>query len=361
MRFKFFLYPTTSPLEAKYQFPCVILAQGFQEMGIPFGGNINYWFAQGATDYTIKATMDDAPVHIYDWFYFRYTPDAWGHIDKSKINVLIDYSDGFITHAMSKMADKFDVVLRAHYTTHLPYPKHVHSWPFALSNRIIDAVNATRNQEILPRAIMTYRVHLDVRRLTNEGFVPFLSKKYPLLHFESATPGPEITENEHTYWWQTGRRHDELYFAELNKSLFSLAFGGILVPKPYPSNTAKNLQYLANRALLKFIPGLRAKGYLQYIIQYDSWRLWESFISDACPLFLNFEQWGFQLPVNPIAGEHYLDVDLKNMEKSAKRIVSMPTDEIKHISQNGREWAFKHYAPLPVTHRFLNLVDAVKR
>ncbi len=361
MRFKFFLLPTLSPFEAKYQFSGVILAEGLQQLGIPFCGNINYWYAKGAKETTIKASKEDAAIHVYDWFFIKYTPNSLSLIDKSKINVLLDSSDGYLTYALSPARHHFDVIFRTHYTNHLPYDANVHPMAFALSNRIIDAVNETRNQELKARAFTSYRVNMDLRKLTNDQLLPLISKKYGLVTFESAVPGPEIAEDDQSYWWQTGRRHDEEYFIELNKSRISLAFGGIFVPGPYPSNPIQKLRHLGNRAVLKAIPGLRQKGYLQYIVQYDSWRIWESFISNACPLFLNFEQCGFQWPINPIAGEHYIDVDIFNFKESAEKILALSDAELDKISNQGREWALQHYSPLPMAQRFLKIVEGIKK
>lgn len=361
MQFKFFLLPSLTAYEAKYQFASIILAEGFQQLGISFCGNIDYWYEKAANSYLFNTSEDDAEVHVYDWFYIYYTPNSLAYIDKSKINILLDMSDGYLTHALSPAADHFDIILRAHYTKNLPYGKHVYSWPFALSNRIIDAVNATRDQEMQHRALRSYRVNLDLRKLTNTYFTPLLEAKIPIEQFESQDPALEVMQDPYSYWWQTGRRHDEKYFVELNSSMFSLAFGGVFVPRPYPSNGATNFRHLVNRAILKAVPGLRGRGYLQFLVQYDSWRLWESFIANTCPLFLNFEQNGFQFPVNPIAGKHYIDVDLFNFKESVDRICALSDDEVKHIGQQGREWAFEHYSPKAMAQRLLNILDSVKQ
>ncbi|CAN5385370.1 hypothetical protein BH09BAC1_BH09BAC1_17450 [soil metagenome] len=361
MQYKFFLLPTLSPYKAKYQFGSIIIAEGLKVLGQPFFANINYWKETGASEYTFATSNKPADVHIYESCYVVAHPEVASQLDKSKINVLIDLEDKLMTLSLTPTANAFDIVLRAHYTTHLPYPAHVHPWPFALSNRIITSVNASIDQPVFPRLFSSYRVHLDVRKMTNEKLVPLLSNKYEIGHFESEMPSKEIVEDENSYWYQTGRRHDDAFYVALNQSLLSLTFGGSFIPAPFPSNPLQQLRYLLNRSILKAVPGLREKGYLQYIIQYDSWRWWESLISNACPIFLDFEQCGFKLPVMPVAGKHYLDVDLTNIEKSACNILALTEAEIKLISQQGKEWALEHYSPVAVAKRFMDIVATIKK
>lgn len=353
---KFFLVPTLLATKANYQFASVILAEGFTELGIPYEGNMDYWFVPDLADHQIKAGSSSAKVHVYETAYLRAYPDAVNLLDKDKVNVLIDMDDKLITPAFTDLADHFDLVLRAHYTSALSYSDKVVSWPFALSKRILNAVEASLSEQVRSRVLRSYRVNLDVRKLTNDKFVPILAKKYEITQFESAEPTDAIKNDAHSYWYQTGRRHDDEYFVELNRSLIGLTFGGSFVPKPYPADTFTKLQNLSNRVLLKLIPGLRQQGKLEFIIQYDSWRFWETMVSNACAVFLNFEQCGLVLPVYPEPGVHYLAVDIHDIEGSANQILALTEAELKQISLAGREWAIKNYGPAAVAQRFIGIL-----
>ena len=71
MTVKFFILPLISAEKAFYQFGMLALAEGFQELGIPFHGSDNYWFNTDTSEYTIKQSDADADVHIYDAIYFN--------------------------------------------------------------------------------------------------------------------------------------------------------------------------------------------------------------------------------------------------------------------------------------------------
>lgn len=354
---KFFLLPTTLATKANYQFASVILAEGFTELGIAYEGNIDYWYDPDIATYRIKAGSSNADVHIYDSAYLRENADLIASLDKSKVNVLVDMNDKLLTPALTNVAANFDLVLRAHYTSALPYAQNVVSWPFALSNRILSTVNASLSEKPLLRVMQSYRVHLDVRKLTNDKLVPQLAKKYEITQFKSDEPEAAIMNDPNSYWFQTGRRHDDAYFVELNRSLLGLTFGGSFVPKPYPAGPVTKLQNVINRVVLKLFPKLREQGRLQYIIQYDSWRFWETMASNACAVFLNFEQCGLVLPVYPEPGVHYLDVDINDIEGSARKIDAMSETELRSISEAGRAWVLQHYSPKAMAQRFLGLLD----
>ena len=155
------------------------------------------------------------------------------------------------------------------------------------------------------------------------------------------------------YWSQTGRRHDEACYIELNKNLLSLTFGGSFLPQPYPKDLSSKLAYNFNRLLLKTVPGLRASGKKQFLIQFDSWRLWESFISNACPVHVRFEDWAMQFPVMPVEGQHYIGVHGLDFEGTARRISNMSPEEIQQISRQGRQWALDNYSPKAMATIFL--------
>jgi len=89
------------------------------------------------------------------------------------------------------------------------------------------------------------------------------------------------------------------------------------------------------------------------VIRWDSFRLWESFAAGCLTVHLDFEKYGFDLPVMPTAWEHYVPIDLNDIAGS----VTLAMDREKEwpaIAEQGRAWAIAHYAPKPTAMRVLS-------
>jgi hypothetical protein len=355
MHIRFILKPYESPTKSRFQFCSISIAEGLKQLGLPFSANVDYWYDNEEKAYLFRKSDVDGDVHVYDNSYFDEEPGV--NIDKTKVNVLIDHEDKLYTASLAAKFKDFDIILRTHYTTHIPYDSRVKPWAFGLSNRIISSVDNSLQQQVKEQIMISYRVHHDVRALVNNELLPLLTSKYPAVKFESKPIDPQQPVNDHSYWLQTGKRHDEAFYVELNQSLLGFAFGGSFQIAPYPSdNKAKMLQYL-HRGMLKLSPALRSKGKFQYLIQYDSWRLWETFISNACPVYLKLEDWGFVLPEMPVANKHYIALEGLDFEKTANTILSMKKEQIEAISLAGRKWAIEYYGPVAAAQRFLSLLS----
>jgi len=365
MTFKFFIAPLELPedlhlkwpFNVRYQFGSIALAEGFEDLNLQFSGTVNYWYIPDEKRYLITKKEEPADVCIYDVEYFLVYPQEVDNIDTTRINVLVDNEDGFVTAALEDRFSKFNLILRSHYSSSLPYGKNVRPWAFALSNRVIKGFDKYHNEAIKDRVMISYRVNHDVREITNRLYIPLLAERFEIFQFESKIPSKEEQQDPTSYWVQTGRRHDDNYFRELNSSLLGLTFGGSFATKPYPAGLPSKVVNLFNRALLKVIPGIREIGALQYIFQFDSWRLWETFISNACPISVQFEDWNAVLPVMPVAFKHYIPVDLGDIKGSAGRLLSMSDVEIKTIGQEGRKWAMQNYSPKAMANRLLQHIN----
>ena len=82
------------------------------------------------------------------------------------------------------------------------------------------------------------------------------------------------------------------------------------------------------------------------VLRWDSWRLWESFASGCVTVHLDFEKYGFSLPVMPEPWKHYVPIDLDDIAGSADALMDRASDW-EAIAEQGRAWAIAHYAPLP--------------
>lgn len=360
MTIKFNLLPCENADKAHYQYTSIALAEGFKELGIDYFGNIDYWYEEKEGDYLIHAGNKQADVNIYSTQFIRQnTSEKLASLNHKAINVLIDADDKLHTPALEERFTKFNLILRCHYTHDLPYGPHVKPWAFGCANRIINSINSTLDKPVERRAIISYRLFHDFRKLTNEKFLPTLSNCMDIYHFQSQPPPEVVTKNINSYWSQTGKRHYEDYFGELNASLLGLCFGGTHSPNPLPLNTKTRVQNLLTR--LKLIMNAKAatdtRNYM--IIQWDSWRFWETMLSNACAVFIDFDEWRLGLPEFPLAGEHFLAVHGFNFKQSANNICSMSDKEIQQIAARGREWTLQHYSPKAVANRFINYVEAL--
>ena len=121
---------------------------------------------------------------------------------------------------------------------------------------------------------------------------------------------------------------------------------------PWPRNQRAVLSIIIKRILNKLG---RKTGTIQ---QWDSWRLWESFAAGCATFHVDFEKYGFMLPVMPENWRHYIGVDLDDIEATTDRIVANP-GLLEQVAAAGREWALENYAPIPVAKRFLATTLAV--
>jgi len=91
------------------------------------------------------------------------------------------------------------------------------------------------------------------------------------------------------------------------------------------------------------------------IIRWDSWRLWESLICGCLTFHLDFDKYGFMLPVMPENWKHYIGLNLEDIKGDVERLMD-ERDKIPEIAENGRTWALAHYSPLATAKRFLGYV-----
>ena len=221
----------------------------------------------------------------------------------------------------------------------------------------------SKNEVPQPVVVSNFRVNLDIRKMALAKLESLIEKKYTIDNTTTEKLNGSISQiqfensEEKHYWQLSGRRHRNSYYRGLNKAMLTFTFGGLIGIKKSGSNSSASRT--ANR-IAKKVKGILGLDFADNIIiyQYDSWRIWESLISNSCPINMDFEQWGMQLPVMPANGKHYLGVQKLQFKQFADKLLAMPETEILQISQTGRDWAMKHYAPVPTAMRLLGLVNS---
>ncbi len=92
--------------------------------------------------------------------------------------------------------------------------------------------------------------------------------------------------------------------------------------------------------------------------RWDSWRFWESLVSGCVTIHLDFDLYGFALPVMPVNWHHYVGIDLANINRDIERIMD-ERHRMEEIAHNGRLWAIEHYSPIAVARRFLKTLSVL--
>ncbi|MBE9235971.1 hypothetical protein IQ227_07985 [Anabaena aphanizomenioides LEGE 00250] len=159
---------------------------------------------------------------------------------------------------------------------------------------------------------------------------------------------PKLERNitiDRTVDYYSSYANNDNFLKKLLTSRFCLAYGGF-----YTSNV------LLNPYFHQF-PEYSKITYLQDVVigRWDSWRLWESWVMGCIPITLDFDKYGFLLPVMPENWQHYIGLDLSKLDEDVERLLSLSEQELDEISYNGREWALQYYSPQAVAERALTI------
>lgn len=336
----------------------IALAEGLKALGLEVYSNRSYWcLAPDSEQYLFcnnpDISPDDCSIVIFgDVFHDNLTtPEELFHSNRKYITVLLEDCDGCVTFSLKPEYRKCDFIFKAHFNSKLKSPSNVYPWAFGLSERIIEATSNARNfQDRKNTLLVNYRhkkfAH-SVRKTVDKELLGKMEKFISLDTFIDNTP----PTNPYDYWqWRrTGGRHSPTYYQRLQDSAACAAFGGYFVPAfpPYPASI---ITRVFKAVYSKF--GLKSNR----IIQWDSWRLWESFASGCVTFHVDFEKYGCQLPVMPENWRHYIGIDLDNIDKAISRIQDEP-EILEKVSIQGKLWALEHYSPVATAIRFLKSID----
>ncbi|MCV3213012.1 glycosyltransferase, partial [Plectonema radiosum NIES-515] len=159
---------------------------------------------------------------------------------------------------------------------------------------------------------------------------------------------PTADPYHYLHWLQTGKRHYPSYYDRLKKSAACAGFGGFFVP-PWPKNPGNVINRVVKQVLIKL--NLKTNR----VVQWDSWRFWESLAAGCATFHVDFDKYGIGLPVMPENWRHYIGIDLDNVQEAVDRIANDP-EIIERIATQGRLWALEHYSPGPTALRFLETI-----
>jgi|CZKV01.1.fsa_nt_gi hypothetical protein len=353
------------------------IAEGLEDLGIPFYANTNYWLKSTQSgDYLFKATPDIAPsdcdvvVLPYTWFNWvriglptirRPVPPDLFKLQRKYLTVYMDTNDGYRTVAFENKFRQFDMVFRTKYNSRFYHPTNFKPWNMGMSRRIIRATSDAppfheRSHSILFNFGASHPFEHQVRRLANEVFKPRIAELLELDENKSNLNTPPEDSYDRLMWEQTTRRHSPEYYARLKRSAAVACFCGQLVPC-FPLDPTWFTWGGGRARIINAFNGSisRLIGGEDRIVQWDSWRFWESLAAGCAAFNIDLEKYGVVIPEMPKNWEHYIGVDLRNVTPVVERLRDEP-QILEKVASQGRQWALQHYAPKPTALRFLAML-----
>ncbi len=361
MKVYFISLPHGPAEESGYQHELVAIAEGLKELGIEPLGNINYWLQSTApNDWLIKEyhpqSLDEFDAVVFTGTLIHYKgehllpPEIYSPTRRFK-TMMIDSGDGFVTLGYEPRFRQLDFIFKTHYCDKYTYPENFVPWQFGLTNRIIQSVKPLPFAERSNSVLSNFRVIHHLRNWVEEISQKYIYPLYPKNNETDAMASPPLTDIDLLNWTQTGRRHHPGYYKRLGETKICNAVGGWLQKDIF---TKKGFINKVFRRLDKIVPLFP----WDRIVQYDSWRFWESLASGCCTLHVDLEKYNAHLPVMPVNGKHYIGIDLQNPEKA----IAMLKDEkqLEMISENARAWVLENYSPLATAKRFIEIVTKAR-
>lgn len=365
----YFLIPDTPHLNDD---SIVYLAEGLRELNINFSSNRDYWLMPENKFLFTKTDIDprefDAIIISYKWtehmdpFTFKTISNdlpKW-LFDKGRKyqTVYLDSRDGYNTLSYTSKFRNFDFILRAKKNKFTKNYSNIYPWVLGFQNRIlkekIGISTSEKNYKIAVNFNYSHPYQHQLRKLAEECFI---SKLPTALIDRRVSPKEKPTDDYSLLMWEnTVGLHNPKYYNHTENCLMVAAFCGELIPgKPYDPTPymlgGKKAQIKKNMfGLLSTI--LRKKP---RVIQWDSWRFWETLALGSVPIHIDLEKYGVELPIMPENWKHYIGIDLDDINFAIEKLID-DKETIYEIARNGEQWALENYSPKASAKHFLELL-----
>lgn len=353
----------------------LVLAEGLSELGVPFVANRNYWrltpdSAETLFKHNPDVSHEDADIVVIhdDWFY--YYPQKTLQIQmrpapprlfKNKRQYRLVYLDTWVGAATNSWESEFrecDVILRTQYNKNCKYPSNMRPWVLGYTNRVLKAMSGEtlfqqRHQSIAENFSYTHPFPHGLRQIFLDTVVPLLPPWLPIDRTKSHPDINNMSEYDRLMWEQTVDKHNPDYFFRLQTSSISATFCGFLCPW-LPQDASIHFRGEKRNQLLSLASRLMAKVIRkpERLIQWDSWRFWETLCAGTVALHVDLEKYGVLMPVMPKNWEHYIGIDLDHVDIFLERLEEERAN-LERIGKEGHRWALDHYSPIQMARRFL--------
>ena len=303
--FHFLLNPYSGPTKANYQHSCVVFAEGLKALRIDFTANINY-YPDSSGNYLFQEGVK-AP----DAYIVTSAPEDFVSLLQTGRLIIFDAKDEWVRH---KSKVFLPAAHRYYMTTCTKDSNIAKPLCFAASNRMLAITNkpqipwSERSRQIA----WTHRVDNHYLRNLAKAFYERNNIQCDTYIDNFGEPQEPAAQHE---WNHTGRRHSPKYFEFLRTHRYLDAHGGY-------STQAKNR-----------------------IIQWDSWKVWEGFLSGMLVITADLDYYNILLPFKLIPFKHYIPVRYHEMEGCYKALFSLPDAEQEAIAIAGRDFVRANYNP----------------
>ena len=352
------------------------LAEGLDELGITCRGSRDYWLK----------TDDDEPLILYaplesrDWPIIVLTDNAYRYdsIDtagryrireslpetarlaaRCERLVLLNLRDGYSVLGESDPAIQH--IFRAKLNFRciqslktIPYVLGAQKRVLELPPRSLESSEDRR--VVLDTFGFTHPYQHQARQLFRQRLVPELAAAGidVVTNQYGSLSEPPVDPRAARWWAASGGKHNTEYYAAIRRFPVHACFCGEMVPS-FPADPTSVLaggrKARLKRFLFHAIDRLTTRP--ARLIQWDSWRFWETLAAGAVALHFDLEALGARLPVMPRNWVHYVGLDPNSPRASARQLAAR-WDELPAIASAGHRWFLENYASAPNARRFLN-------
>jgi len=365
------------PDHAIYDDTAIYLAEGLRALGLNIYCNRDYWKLDINDSFLFNHNPNvshhdcDLVIITYAWFSYldpnSYVlkslpfPNEFFIENRKYITVYLDLTDGYKTSSWRPAFREFDLILRGKYNSKTQNPSNARPWVHGFTSRVLQAIGdidfSSKENVALQNFGFSHTYMHSCRVRAIRDFIPLINTKIKVESRKSSGSYQKFDAFSSLMWHQTEGKHDPEYYKMLAQSAGMFCFCGDLVPG-LPADPSQYLVGGKKAILKKHFWYLISKIFKQKerIIQWDSWRFWESLVAGCVPIHINLDSYGALLPVMPEDGIHYIGIDFDDLPKSQKRFLELWEKNVE-IGITGRKWAIDHYHPTASAIRFLELVS----
>ncbi len=279
--------------------------------------------------------------------------------------VFIDLSDGVIGKGFNRSLRDFDVVLKTHFNDKVVgYPSNMLPWTYGITNRIIQALQHRKPWRERKKTLVTnFRIMHQSRVIAQNEIYPLLEKKYKIDTLQDPFTVPTTAEYDKLMWHQTGRRHYPEYYKKISNSQLLSCFGGFFYYRRVSLFRGRMyftpIQFISKHSkiqgIIKYISEHLTQKHLAFF-QWDSYRLWESFVAETLTLTVDFVSQGLKLPIMPENRKHYIGIDINNIKEDIAFLLDSTDKTLSSVAIEGRKWALSFYSPPSLARMFLQIL-----
>ncbi|MEJ7827180.1 MAG: hypothetical protein WKF91_03265 [Segetibacter sp.] len=356
-------------------FGMIQLGEGLKKMGMSFYANRDYWKTDVNEDYLFKyneafnpstdadivvlsnswtenidpISFQPAPLPLPDWLFNK---------ARRFLLIYLDLRDGYKTISYTSMFRQFDFIFRAQKNSKTQNWPNIYPWAFGYQNRVIkEKKNVGFENKKFRIAVNFYYSHKYVHQLRE------LAEKNIISRFDPSIINREVTAREkpkeafgELMFNQTVGLHNPTYYNIIENTLIVAAFCGYMIPglpnDPSVYLVGGNVAKIKKQFYELISP---LSGFERRVIQWDSYRFWETLALGSVPMHIDLTKYGVELPVMPTNWKHYIGVDLDNIDETVERVIE-EKDLIYQIAKEGNSWCMNNYSPEASAKRFLKII-----